>query len=147
MLGQGASGSTSDTGGFTANWIRTVSYVSAMPTFTIGSGISYYSVSFKESGLPSGTEWWANVTGQTSHSSTTSYVNSTLPNGTYYYNVSTINKAYPPFPKAGSFTISSANVSISIMFGYSVTFTETGLPSSYKWYATSTRQRFVNLPC
>ena len=92
------------------NWLRVRTYVSSMPTFTVGTGTSYYSVSFHESGLPSGTEWWANVTGQTSHSSTTPYVNSTLPNGTYYYNVS--SSKYTPSPSVGSFTVNGANVHI-----------------------------------
>ena len=112
-----------------------------MPTFTIGSGISEYSVSFHESGLPSGTEWWANVTGQTSHSSTTPYVNSTLPNGTYYYNVSSSSVKYAPSSSAGSFTINGANVSISIAFvrAFTVTFTESGLGSG-TWYVNITGQ-------
>ena len=126
----------------TVYWIREIVNVS-MPSSTIGTGTSYYSVSFHESGLPSGTEWYANVTGQTSHSSTTPYVNSTLPNGTYYYNISSINILYHPVPETGSFTINGANVSISITFTekvYTVTFTESGLPTSYKWYANVTSQ-------
>ena len=99
-------------------WLRTRTYVSSMPTFTIGSAVSYYSVSFHESGLPSLTEWWVNVTGQSSVSSTSTYANLTnpLPNGTYYYNISTINKKYFPTPKSGSIVIDGANVSVSIVF-------------------------------
>ena len=41
MLGQGSSGKGGNTGGFTASWLRTVSYVPSMPTFTIGNGIPY----------------------------------------------------------------------------------------------------------
>jgi hypothetical protein len=119
---------------------------SGMPTFTIGSGSSYYSISFHESGLPSGTEWWANVTGQSSVSSTSTYVNLTnpLPNGTYYYNVSTINEKYFPTPKSSSIVIDGANVSVSIVFSnYFITFTESGLTSG-TWYVnvSTTSQSF-----
>ena len=103
-----------------------------------------YSVTFTESGLQSG-NWYVNITGQPSSapipSSQTSYSTS-LPNGSYSYTVSTNNSAYKPsYP--GTFTINGTSVSQTITFAevkYTVTFTESGLPTSTPWYVNITGQ-------
>ena len=98
-----------------------------------------YSVSFTESGLPANTEWYVNVTGGGSHSSTATTITFSEPNGTYDYSVSTGNKSYSPSPSSSSFTVNGAAVPVSITFTlvtYSVTFTESGLPSGTAWNVT-----------
>jgi YVTN family beta-propeller protein len=96
-----------------------------------------YTVTFTETDLPTGTEWWVNVTGQPSHGSTTATVTLSLSNGTYPYTFATTNKSYQS--PGGKFTVSGASVSESVTFSlvtYTVTFTETGLPSGMNWTVT-----------
>ena len=98
-----------------------------------------YSVAFTESGLPGGTEWWVNITGQSALSSTGTTISSSLPNGSYTYTVASENKDYSA--SGGSFTVSGAAVPEPVTFSlvtYSVTFTETGLPSGTEWWANIT---------
>jgi hypothetical protein len=99
-----------------------------------------YTITFTETGLPSG-NWYVNITGQAPSgpisSSTTTYSVS-LPNGSYSYTISTGNKEYKP-SYTGSFAVNGASVSESITFSevtYTITFTETGLPSGILWYVT-----------
>ena len=103
--------------------------------------IAAYSVTFTESGLPSGTTWYMNITSGSSYSSTASTITVSEPNGTYSYTIATNNKEYAPSPSSGSFTVSGAPLSESVTFSlvtYSVAFTESGLPSSTKWYVNLT---------
>ena len=98
---------------------------------------STYTVSFTESGLPSGTTWYVNLSGGQSFSSSTSTITFTAPNGTYSYTISTADKTYSPSPYFSSFTVNGASVPVSIAFSkvqYTVKFTESGLPSGTSWY-------------
>jgi hypothetical protein len=100
-----------------------------------------YSVTFTESGLPSGTEWWVNLTGGQTFSSTTDSLSFAEPNGTYDYTVATADKEYASVVASDSFGVSGASVSESVTFNlatYTVTFTETGLPSGTTWYVNGT---------
>ncbi len=100
---------------------------------------STYSVTFTESGLPSGTTWYANVSGEPSASSTSSSITMSLQNGTYSYTISTGNKAYSPSPGTGSFTVSGSSVTNSVTFSsvtYAVSFSESGLASGTSWSVT-----------
>ena len=108
-----------------------------------------YSVTFTESGLPSGYKWYANVTSQASQSSTASTISLQEPNGTYYYNISSVGKIYKPSPGAGSITVNGANISISITFTevtYTVTFTESGLTSGTWYVNVSTTSQLFSEP-
>lgn len=101
-----------------------------------------FPVTFTESGLPSGTTWYLNITGQSSLSSASTTITTSLPAGTYSYSVATGNKLYSPSPSSSSFTVSGTSVSIDITFSkavYPVTFRETGLASGY-WYVNVTGQ-------
>jgi YVTN family beta-propeller protein len=102
--------------------------------------IKHYTVTFTESGLPSGTSWYVNITGQTSSGPiTSSTYTASLINGTYSYTVSTSDKTYSPSPSSGSFTVNGGSVSKSVSFPlvkYTVTFTESGLPSGTSWSVT-----------
>ncbi|MHB1638169.1 MAG: thermopsin, partial [Thermoplasmataceae archaeon] len=98
-----------------------------------------YSVTFTESGLPSSTIWYVNITGQSSLSSITTTITANLVNGTYSYNIATTDKIY--HANGGSFPVDGSTVTEAITFSYftySVTFTESGLPSSTIWYVNIT---------
>ena len=108
-------------------------------TFT-PSTVSTYTVTFNESGLPSGTSWSVDLNG-TTRTSTTSTVTFTEPNGTYPYTIGSVS-GYTSSPSAGSVVVKGANAAQAITFtaipasSYSVTFTETGLPSGANWSVT-----------
>ncbi|MHB1492109.1 MAG: hypothetical protein ACYCSG_07025 [Thermoplasmataceae archaeon] len=108
-------------------------------------GYQTYSVTFTETGLPSGTTWYANVTNKIGYvfhgSSTTSTITFNLVNGTYSFTNSTADKLFAPSSYAGSFTVSGSAVNLpTVVFSFTskVTFTETGLPSGTIWYANVT---------
>ena len=101
---------------------------------------STYVTTFTESGLPSGTTWYMNLTDGLSFSSTTTTISFSELNGTYSYTVATNDKTYEPSPASGSFPVNGTSVSKSVTFSevtYTATFTETGLPSG-TWYVNLT---------
>ena len=109
--------------------------------------ITYYKTTFTESGLPSGTPWFVNMTGiSNSGPIKVSSYSTTLKNGTYSYTVSTSSSQYYPSASTGSFTVSGKQVSISVTFQkkapvityYKTTFTESGLPSGIPWFVNIT---------
>ena len=92
-------------------------------------------VTFTETGLPSGTGWWVNLTGH-SYFSTTSSILFYEPNQTYSYSLSTLDKNYKPIIEFGTFAVIGQPVSQSPVFEavlYNITLTETGLPSETTW--------------
>ena len=98
---------------------------------------SIYTVSFTESNLPSATTWYVNLSTGQSFCSSTNIITFTAPNGTYSYTIATTDKTYEPSPSSGSFTVNGGSVSKSVSFSevkYTVTFTESGLPSGTTWY-------------
>jgi len=101
-----------------------------------------YDVAFSMTGLPSGTVWYVNITGQPGSGSIASNSHSiSLINGTYSYTIATADKAYSPDPLSGSFTVNGAPVAESVTFvqvTYTVTFTESGLPAGTEWYVNVT---------
>ncbi len=99
---------------------------------------TFYSVTFTESGLPSGTGWSVTLNGQEKSSSQSiSFLENS---GTYSYSVPTTNGAngtYSPDISSGSVNV-HGNTTINIGFTltkrlYAVTFTESGLPSNTYW--------------
>jgi hypothetical protein len=108
-------------------------------TFTVVSTTTY-SVTFTESGLPSGTNWNVTLAGST-QSSTGSTITFSKLNGTYAYSVGTVS-GYTSAPSSGSVTVSGAAVPVTITFtkstglggpAYAITFAQTGLPSTDLW--------------
>ena len=98
-----------------------------------------YNVTVTETGLPTGTTWYVNLTNGASYSSKTSTLTFRAINGTYDYTVATMNKDYAPVTPASSFTVNGKPVSASVTFKavtYTVTVTETGLKSGDKWSVT-----------
>jgi hypothetical protein len=98
-----------------------------------------YAVTFTATGLPPGTEWWVNVTGQSALSSMLATISTALPNGSYTFTVASADKQ---FAAAGAaLTVSGAVVSESVTFHlvtYAVTFTESGLPGGAEWWVNGT---------
>ncbi|HYA10088.1 MAG TPA: thermopsin family protease [Thermoplasmata archaeon] len=100
-----------------------------------------YQVTFTETGLPAGTEWFVNITGQASLSSTTTTITTHLANATYFYVVGSADLRYEAAP--GSFTVNGSSVGVAVPFSpssYTVTFTETGLPAGTTWYVNISGQ-------
>ncbi len=99
------------------------------------STISSYNVTFTESGLPSGTAWYVNLSnGNKSGAITGTSYSFSLEDGTYSYNIATTDKTY--HANAGSITVNGKNVSEPISFSkftYTVTFTESGLSNGTHW--------------
>ena len=79
--------------------------------------ITYYKTTFTESGLPSGTPWFVNMTGiSNSGPIKVSSYSTTLKNGTYSYTVSTSSSQYYPSASTGSFTVSGKDSLVGIVF-------------------------------
>ena len=98
-----------------------------------------YSVLFTESGLPSKTTWYVNLSNGQYFSSSASTISFSEPNGTYSYTIATTSKIYSPTPASGSFMVNGSAVSESITFSevkYTITLTESGLPSGTSWSVT-----------
>jgi len=107
-----------------------------------------YTVTFMETGLPSGTYWEMSL-GGTEKASNSSSIQFTEQNGTYDYSfqspidVNGLN--YTTSPDSGSVTVSGQSKTIDITYGavsttktsgseYEVTFLESGLPTGSEWY-------------
>lgn len=95
-----------------------------------------YPVTFKESNLPLGSEWYVNLSnGMKSGEITGSSYTFKIINGSYRFTIETNNKIY--HAENGSFLVKGASVSEPITFSkvlYTVIFTEKGLPSEKVWY-------------
>lgn len=94
-----------------------------------------YQLTFQESALPPGIGWSVNVDGvvQTSTSSTIVF---SLTTPSYAFNAWSSDPTWGPQPASGSGVIPGTSLTISITFKpvvYSVTFTQTGLPTGTSW--------------
>ena len=138
-----ANGTYAYTVGVPANYVATPgsgnvtvsgSGVTVSLTFTAVPPNSY-AVTYREANLPSGTSWSVTVRGTTTRSTGTTLV-VYEPNGTYGYTVLSSDPAWTAESPRGSVTVKGAPVTVSVTFVetvYSVTFTETGLPSGSSW--------------
>src|SRR5208337_1975303 len=104
-------------------------HVYVWPTFE-----PVYVATFTETGLPPGTPWWVNITGELPLNSTTWAITTSLPNGSYTSAVTTANKLYSGMSTytGSSFTVDGRVVAEAVHFSldqFPVTFTETGLPA------------------
>ena len=103
-----------------------------------------YTVTFKETGLPSGAPWYVSVTESngTSYNSnaiTTSSFSFALTNGSYSYTIASANKIYAPNLTSGTFAVNDSPLTINVNFieiMYNVTIQESGLPSNTQWNLT-----------
>jgi MFS family permease len=96
-----------------------------------------YTVSINESGLPLGTQWSVELN-STLYGSNTTSIELYEPNGTYYYEVTSV-AGYTASPSIGTLRVDGGNVTLSTTFTplsagqYSVIFSETGLPAATNW--------------
>jgi hypothetical protein len=97
-----------------------------------------YNVTFSESGLPSRTDWFVNISGKLSsgpiNSGSTYSLN--MVNGTYSYSASTTDKEFRPV-YTNTFAVSGSSLSVNVSYKpvvYAVTFSESGLPANVPWY-------------
>ena len=108
--------------------------------------VHLWTVSFTESGLPTG-QTWSVTLNQTVHSSSapTIYFNET--NGTYPFQVG-FESGYSAEPASGNVTVSGSGIVKSIVWSlvpYFLTFSESGLPTNTSWtvslaHASGTQQ-------
>ncbi len=75
---------------------------------------SYFSVVFREGGLPGGTQWSVSLQGAV-EDSVTSSVAFNEPNGTYTYRAGSV-VAHTPSPAAGSVTVEGRNTTVPIYY-------------------------------
>jgi len=93
-----------------------------------------YTLTFTESGFPTGTPWSVTI-GVTTHPSTGTTVTFTEPNGSYAYTIGLVS-GYVPTVRSGSAPIDGTSVNVPVVFTtvtYTVTFTESGLPHAKRW--------------
>jgi hypothetical protein len=102
-----------------------------------------YSVTFKESGLPSGLTWTVTVNGTPMSLTTNGGTDSLVfqePNGTYAYAITDISGWHETGTHySGTVTVAGAPKTFSMVYTqvtYSVTFKESGLPSGLNWTVT-----------
>lgn len=112
-----------NTGGYYANWGIIYTNVLALKPLFLYPPTKLYNVTFTKTGLPSGTSWSVTVIGKTFYgeyvnktlTSTTNTITLTLPNGTYYYRVGSVN-GYYSYPTTGEINVSGESVSVIIHF-------------------------------
>ncbi len=95
-----------------------------------------YTLTFAETGLAAGTTWSVTVNG-TTHSGATSTLGFSLGDGTYAFTVAPI-AGYLRAPAGGSVLVNGTNQTLPVVWSrlYTVSVTETGLPSGTTWSAT-----------
>ncbi|HEV2317549.1 MAG TPA: right-handed parallel beta-helix repeat-containing protein [Thermoplasmata archaeon] len=106
-------------------------------TVTLTATSTFYTVTFVEAGLPSGTNWSVLIDGRliagTGPSLTTQ-----VGNGTHTYAVGQV-LGYSILPASGQFTVAGGPVTVTLTATptlYNVTFAESGLPSGTSWSVT-----------
>jgi hypothetical protein len=94
-----------------------------------------YTVTFSDVGLASSAPWQIGLNGSTNYDSGFYNITFSVPNGTYAFGAYAFG--YTAAPATGSVTVNGANVVETITFtalaAYTVTFTETGLPTGDYW--------------
>ena len=88
-----------------------------------------YNVNFTETGLPTGTRWYVNITGHSSLSSTSSTVSIFLQNGSYSYTITSGSRLYFPSPSSSILTVNGSSASTLITFS-TQTFALNGMSQS-----------------
>lgn len=109
-------------------------------TYTVGTNIVTITVTFVETGLPSGTGWSVTLNGMRQNSSTDG-IGFEEPKGEYTFLVGTV-AGYAATPTAGNLMVNDTPVDIGVQFTpippgtYPVIFAETGLASGTMWSVT-----------
>ncbi|MHB1622959.1 MAG: thermopsin family protease [Cuniculiplasma sp.] len=102
-----------------------------------------YIVKFTETGLPTGTEWFVNLSTGSYHT-TGSYIDIYLPNASYSYSIASTDKALPV--RSGTFTVNGKPQSVAAVFPakYSLEFIEKGLPTGTQWGITVNKTQYTS---
>jgi len=122
--------------------VRTKEYVAPSGSFTVTSAggsttidfVRVQQVTFREKNLPPGTEWWVNLSGNRSTSSTGTALIIDEPKGTYSFTVGSANKSWAGSP--GRLSVGKSPVAKTVRFvlqTFKVTLGETGLPGGSQW--------------
>ncbi|MCL4314138.1 MAG: protease pro-enzyme activation domain-containing protein [Candidatus Thermoplasmatota archaeon] len=101
-----------------------------------------YSVTFTESGLPSGTTWSVTLGGSTQ--SGTGSISFSEPNGSYSYTVGSVS-GYTSSPSSGTVTVSGASITKAISFTATTTPTQQSMAVA-QVNATASNTYTYNLP-
>ncbi len=99
--------------------------------------VNTYSISFVESGLKAGTQWFVILNG-ISHSSNSTTISFSEPNGSYSYNIGKIN-GYTVTSYYGNISVNGSNIKVPVSWLpilYNIYFNETGLPAGESWSVT-----------
>jgi hypothetical protein len=111
-----------------------------------------YRVQFNQTGVPSATEWYVNVSGVVHLSTTgaTSSVSTQLVNATYWWRSAVAVVNWSSTPASGSVTVHGKTVYVDLVFApkpkYLLEFTETGVPSGATWYVNLTGYNHLSAP-
>ncbi len=122
-----------------ANGTLVVDGSSVRELIRFAPNVTTYPVTFTENGLPAGTLWWANVTGEAPLSSTSPTLSTPLPNGSYTFSADAANASYAA--SGGSLEVAGAALGVAVAFhrtAFNVTFAESGLPAGAAWYVNVT---------
>lgn len=122
-----------------ANGTLVVDGSSVRELIRFAPNVTTYPVTFTENGLPAGTLWWANVTGEAPLSSTSPTLSTPLPNGSYTFSADAANASYAA--SGGSLEVAGAALGVPVAFhrtAFNVTFDESGLPAGAAWYLNVT---------
>lgn len=103
---------------------------------SLGDSAHNYSVSFEETGLPAGTWWSVTFDGRTYTTPGNPTISFSAANGSYPFSDSA--PGYNATPAHGVVVVNGTPLTVAISFSnrtvaYSVTFTESGLPSGTDW--------------
>lgn len=138
---------TSDpnSGYYFAGWTGSVTSMKRSLNIAVNNNINeeavykkavYYNVNFSETGLPTGTTWYLNISGGQSYTASSSLLSISELNGTYNYTVACSNSTFAPIIASGTFNVIGASLNESSKFSevfYESTFAETGLPNGFQW--------------
>jgi hypothetical protein len=103
---------------------------------------AYFEVTFKETGLASGTPWWVSLDNGSQSESTGDTLMLPATNGTHTYQVYSAQNyptEYTSSPRSGSFTVTGAPYTVSTIkftqLDWTVKITESGLAQHTQWQA------------
>ena len=97
--------------------------------------VTYYNITFSETGLPVGNTWQIDFSGRQVLLNNTSFVFLEY-RGSYHFSINSFNTTYKANPASGTVNVTNSNVTVVINFreqNYTVTFVEDGLVGGTNW--------------
>ncbi len=117
--------------------------VGAAVNFTVTFSRVVYALSFSETGLATGATWTINIHSKT-FTSTTPFLNITLPNGTYHFGIPAVT-GLKATPNAGTIHVKGAGEEISIVFAMSTKGVESPSAAPYDPLVSATRSLVLSV--